>query len=163
MPSKKKKGRAKKSTAAVQSANQNENAAPDISKAWEDVLNDPNSSKSMRDITQSHLNDAIGMGTMFSGKAEMRMGDKQYEWTIVEDFEEGNWGDLGDTSMVSISADIILQKEGDDSMEILLSARGMRMDGTLDAVAGYPRLCGMCNCIIGDRNVDNEIKLYWAF
>jgi hypothetical protein len=65
---KKKKGRAKKSTAAVQSANQNENAAPDISKAWEDVLNDPNFSKSMRDITQSHLNDAIGMGTMFSGK-----------------------------------------------------------------------------------------------
>ena len=91
--------------------------ALDLRTAFEDLLHDPNSTRARRDMALSHLNDSIGMGTMFTGEAEIKLGDDQFEWTIIEDFEEGNW-DGGETAIVSAAADIILEKEGDDSMEI---------------------------------------------
>jgi hypothetical protein len=48
----------------------------------------------------------------------------------VKDYKVGNWNEDGTTVIVSIAADIILEKEGDDSREIMLSTRGLRADGT---------------------------------
>lgn len=171
MPSKKKKknkAKANGQNAAVITPNENETtseATPDmneapytISQVFEELLNNQNSSKATRDIALSHLNDSIGMGTRFSGKAEIRYNEEQYEWTIVEDYEEGNWDRDNTTAIISIAADIILEKEGDDSKEIMLSARGMRIDGTFDDDAGYPKLCTACKNIIDSSNADKEIK-----
>ena len=158
MPSKNKKNKCKAKTKSTEAAETANEAATLLSEAWRQVLNDPNSTKASRDMALSHLNDPIGMGKRFTGEAEIKYGEDQEEWAIVEDFEDGHWGNDNGTAIVSIASDIILEKEGDDSKNIMLIRRVVREDGTSDPVASYAKVFGACTRIINNRTLDNEIR-----
>lgn len=85
-------------------------------REWRAILDDPNSTTAMRDFALSQLNDSVGIGKIFDGTPEIKYGEiDQGSWSIVEDFEEGNWGrDFDGYAIVSAAADIILTNEGYD-------------------------------------------------
>lgn len=129
-------------------------------REWRAILDDPNSTKAMRDFALSQLNDHIGMGKIFDGEPEIKIGRfDQGDWIIVEDFEEGNWGrDFNGYAIVAAAADIILTKEGYDHGPISLSLRALQNDGTKDFLKAYPQLHKACTRIIGMRDADRELK-----
>lgn len=137
----------------------------DRGQQWRDILNDPNSSKELRDFAQSHVNDSIGVGKIFSGTPELKFGQEEDlrklvgAWGIVEDFEEGRWKKDDEYGIVSAAANIILEKEGDDGKEpICLRLRGMQGDNSIDCIASYPKICNACNRVINDSNTDGVLK-----
>ena len=86
-------------------------------RKWRAILDDPNSTKAMRDFALSQLNDSVGIGKIFdNGTPEIKCGEiDKGSWSIVEDFEEGNGGrDFDGYAIVSAAADIILTNEGYD-------------------------------------------------
>ena len=146
----------------------NESLRNQWEEEWKAILDDPDSTKSMRDIAISQLNDNVGIGDVFTGKSkiEMKIGDEvQVEvaakgnWILVEDFEEGNWSPSSGNVVVSTAAEEILSREIEDGRGPLgLSSRGLQQDGSFDFFAAYPKLIEACTTIIDGAYVDNELK-----
>ncbi|KAL7530720.1 hypothetical protein ACHAWF_003486 [Thalassiosira exigua] len=132
-----------------------------MDREWRALLDDPNSTKELRDFALSQLNDPVGLGKIFDGKPEVKYdgeGIGRGDWTLIEDFEEGNWGSDSGNAIIGAAADIILTKEGYDNGSILLSARGMRPGGRFNFLEAYPKLCEACLRVTVDPVVDRELK-----
>ena len=133
---------------------------------WRAILDDPNSTKAMRDVALSQLNDKIGEGDMYTGKTKILQGKeaelakaKEGDWSLVEDFELGNWGEYNGNAVVGAAAEEILSREIEDERgPIPLSLRGVQSDGSLDFLSAYPKTTKACKRIIDDSKVDNELK-----
>jgi len=133
-------------------------------KEWRAILDDPESTKSMRDAAISQLNDNVGIGDVLTGKSriEMKISSEvaaNGSWILVEDFEEGtNWSPNFGNVVVSTAAEEILSREIEDGRgQLGLSNRGLQNDGSFDFYASYPKLIKTCTMII-DGSVDNELK-----
>ncbi|KAL7550900.1 hypothetical protein ACHAWF_014094 [Thalassiosira exigua] len=128
---------------------------------WRSILDDPNSTKVMRDLALSQLNDPIGIGKVFTGAPEIKplshLGGRT-GWDLVEAFESGVWGQQSNSSrqVIAVAADVILT--GEDDSEGPFPVRCLRKDGKMDVPAAYPNLCAAANEIIDDGTAGKIIQ-----
>mmetsp|Transcript_28560 Transcript_28560/g.52145 ORF Transcript_28560/g.52145 Transcript_28560/m.52145 type:complete len:638 (-) Transcript_28560:200-2113(-) len=137
----------------------------DLSSQWRSILDDPSSSKAMRDIALSQLNDSIGIGKAFTGEPDLTK-PKLYQrennmeatgWDLVEALEMGYMGQrFSANDVISIASSDILSREDNTKGPIRL--RYVQKHGKMDVLSAYPKLHKAAKQIINDNNADNEVK-----
>jgi tetratricopeptide (TPR) repeat protein len=128
------------------------------SKAWRNTLDDPNATKAQRDFAYTQLNDRIGMGQRFTGKATQIRKKNASGWDLINSYECGVWNNPDPNVIVSLASQEILSRQVDKGQgPILMSARILK-PGVGDVVAAYPKLHTAAQHLIADRKTTSENK-----
>ena len=114
---------------------------PDVSRAWDNVLNSIHPPKHDLDLAMSKFHDG---------------------WSVIVTNEEDTESNMKEVPLINFASHIILEIEGDDGkrdIQLHIMGEGVVEYATFDPFSMYPKLFDACNNIINGTNAEFDTMM----